>query len=159
MTVATYPLEFRRWQTPFENDDVLIIGVQYFGELSAIYVQEGVEYELEDANDWDGRSLEIKLFCKTDESIYGVYFSSVMAFRVLDEHGLTELWDAGKKRPAKTTFEVRGHGWSKESPITFMNNDGWSCVIATDWDCVEIVPNSDPEIKRERNARKKQRVG
>lgn len=80
-------------------------------------------------------------------------FDTVSAFRVLDEHGLTQLWEKTAElggRPGQTTFKVRNHLWTEESLISFLGaQDGWSFVIASDWDCVEIVALTPPTILEE----------
>jgi hypothetical protein len=75
-------------------------------------------------------------------------FADVGAFRVLDEHGLLELWDPAIRRPAFTTFRVRNHLWSKESEISFLyfTKDRWSYMIATVGDCLEVLTQTEPRI-------------
>jgi hypothetical protein len=52
-------------------------------------------------------------------------------------------------RPGQTTFKVRSHAWSLESPIPFLRSNGWAFVIATEDDCVEIVAEDEPIIEVE----------
>jgi hypothetical protein len=79
-------------------------------------------------------------------------FQQVSAFRVLDEHGLMEFWGETTRQggmPAQSTFRVRNHGWTKESMLSFLPTDGWSYVVATDFDCVEIVSANPPLVTLE----------
>ncbi len=117
------------WRTPFENARVELERVEY------LYLQGGALRFW--VRDYDASSL------------YLVFFEVVSAFRVLDEHGLLELWEKTSElggRPAARTFKVRNHAWTKESPITFLASDGWSYIMATDFDCIEIVSVTPPEI-------------
>ena len=78
-------------------------------------------------------------------------FRGVVAFRVLDENGLPDLWDASAvhPRPARTTFRARGHGWARESPLVFAAPGGVdrdSHVVATDDLCLEVVCTEEPVV-------------
>jgi len=86
------------------------------------------------------------------EKMAGVVFSfdDVSGFRVLDEHGLDELWNASKStpRPVSTTFKVKGHLWQTESELSWiMKSCEFSYMIATNWDCLEVITNSEPSTK------------
>ena len=122
-------ISFARWQTPFENAEVELMDVAY-GE---------------------DRSLAFGIRVAGSGTRYRVRFADVDAFRVLDESGLTELWDATAKaggRPGGATFRVRNHGWTTESPLVFLSSDGWSHIVATGDDCIEIAARTEPEITR-----------
>ncbi|WP_137930241.1 hypothetical protein [Mesorhizobium comanense] len=91
---------FQPWETPFENSDIELIDVDYS----------------------EGGALIFRVRVQDSGSIYRICFEHVSAFRVLDEHGLLELWEKTKEhggRPARTTFKVRNHLWTKECPISF----------------------------------------
>lgn len=120
-------LAFAAWDTPF-SDLVVWLG--------------DVGYEAREG------ALGFRVEVPAGGSVYRVAFDNVSAFRVLDEHGLLELWQG--QRPARTAFRVRNHAWTRESPVTFLGSDGWSFVVATDDTCIEIVSASEPEIVRER---------
>lgn len=121
---------FDVWRTPFESAHTELKRVEY--------LQGGVlRFWIRDAG------------TTTD---YLVSFEAASAFRVLDEHGLQELWEKTSEfggRPGASTFRVRNHSWTKESPITFLASEGWSYVVATDFDCIEIVSAEAPLITRE----------
>jgi hypothetical protein len=133
--------EFGRWETPFENAGVWIENVVY--DPPSLAVRLSV-YQTE----W-----HVSESALSPEPTYRVSFPRIRAFRVLDEGGLLELWantpDEG--RPGACTFQVRNHMWTHESPVSFASSDGWSYVIATDAECVEVVsrPEPEPEITLE----------
>jgi hypothetical protein len=76
--------------------------------------------------------------------------------RLLDEGGLLEFWEKTKElggRPGKTTFRVRNHAWTDESFVSFLaTNDGWSFVIASDNECLEVLSANPPTITEEVDA-------
>lgn len=120
---------FGRWETPFENARIELMAVEYGEEQSLAFGIRVIE----------------------SGATYCVRFEKVSAFRVLDESGLTEIWDrtgAGRERPGNATFRVRNHLWSRESPLVFLASNGWSHIAASDDDCIEIVSASEPEITR-----------
>lgn len=121
---------FLAWETPFENSTIDLIGAEFS----------------EDA------TLTFRVRVRETGSIYRVSFAHVSAFRVLDEHGLLEIWKKTKEmggRPGSTTFRIRNHLWTKESPISFLASDGWSYVAASDDYCIEAVAGNMPTIVQE----------
>jgi len=122
---------FQAWETPFENSAIELITVEYCGE--------------------DG-ALHFRVRTREPDSVYRISFEHVSAFRVLDEHGLPELWEKSSEmggRPARTTFKIRNHLWTKESILSFATSDGWSYVVASDFECIEIVTATMPSITLE----------
>ena len=120
--------EFGEWNTPFKDDSVELLEANY----SSV-----------DSN------LLIRVRAAGNGALFLVRFENVYAFRVLDEHGLLNIWEKTKQfggRPAQTTFKARNSLWTMESPVSFLNSDGWSFILATGWDCVEIVTRSEPTI-------------
>lgn len=118
---------FDVWRTPFQNAHLELERVEYL----------------------QGGGLRFWVRDVVTSAGYLVSFKAVSAFRVLDEHGLQELWEKTSElggRPAASTFKVRNHAWTKESPITFVASDGWSYILATDFDCIEIVSVDAPSI-------------
>jgi hypothetical protein len=155
--------EFGRWETPFENADVeLMEVVRGYGPLT----------RKDDEAAWERRSL-LKSPCEAtlvvlvrihqtnggqpgyfDDPLYRVSFQDASAFRVLDEGGLSEFWYQTKKlggRPGQTTFRVRNHEWFTESLLPWIHGteEGWSYVIATSDDCIEVVAAAPPVITLE----------
>ena len=128
MTEPNSSIEFASWPTIIAHDHVEILSTAY----------DAIEGRLEVVMERD------------DQRIIAT-FIEVVAFRLLDEGGLTELWAAedNQPRPAFATFRVRGHGWSRESPIPFIHgtDHGWSFVIATITDCVEVLTRSEPRVE------------
>jgi transposase len=120
---------FGRWETPFENARIELMEVEYGEDQSLAFGISVIE----------------------SGETYRVRFDKVSAFRVLDESGLTEIWDrtgAEGGRRGSATFRVRNHLWTRESPLVFLASDGWSHIAASDDDCIEIVSTSEPEITR-----------
>ncbi|RYE86900.1 MAG: hypothetical protein EOP19_05665 [Hyphomicrobiales bacterium] len=121
-------VEFAPWPTVVANDDVELLELKY----------EAVERRLEAVLQRGGGRIVAR-------------FSDVEAFRVLDEGGLTQLWAASEDtpRPTHTTFRVRGHRWTAESEIIFHlgTSDGWSYVIATGDDCIEVLTRAEPLVE------------
>lgn len=90
----------------------------------------------------------VRVFSVKLEAVYQIHFYDVGAFRVLDEHGLQEMIEALRENDSFPTFRARHHGWSLESPLSFHmgTEEGWSYVIMTGWDCVEVLSQSEPQI-------------
>ena len=130
-------LEFSRWETPFENAKLWVREVFY--EERTLNVRVAVHWA-------DGVLL-------SPEPTYRLRFQEVDAFRVLDEGGLLELWEQTSEtgRPGDSTFRVRNHLWTRESFLSFHHgtDDGWSFVIATDGECVEVLARNPPNITLE----------
>lgn len=123
--------EFGKWITPFENAGIELLEVNYSSVNSKLVIQ---------------------LHVKDDGAVFLIEFENVDAFRVIDEGGLLNVWETTKTRggrPAQTTFKVRNSLWTQESPVSFLTSDGWSFIVATDWDCAEIVTNSEPKITQQ----------
>ena len=47
------------------------------------------------------------------------------------------------------TFKIKGHGWHKESPLSFfMGNDNeWSYLLVTGDECLEVICRGEPKIR------------
>lgn len=147
-------VEFESWATPFPDGDLAIVEVRTGGGQVKISDPATGEVELPSVGGPGDTKLLVRIFDWKSSSIYRLLFSSVAAFRMLDENSLLELWAATDERtgrPGKSTFRVRGHGWSHESELAFVqgSSDGWSYVIATDGDCVEVICPGPPVIEFE----------
>ena len=126
--------EFERWETPFERSDVQILEVRYIGsEASPLVVR-----------------------VEADGVIYRVTAEGTSGFRVLDELGLIALGVIPGSSPeaAVASVKVRGHGWSQESDALFhaATRDGWSFLILSGWECVEILGHDPPAVEIEGTA-------
>ncbi len=126
-------IEFGEWVTPFTDVAVDILEVAYG------HGQEGGE-------------LVVRVRVPDANKVYRLVFPTIAAVRLLDESGLLEFWqktsDLGG-RPGRTTFRVRNHAWTRESPLSFQPTDGWSFVIASDNECLEVVSVAAPAITAE----------
>lgn len=132
-------VELASWDTPFKGKDLEILSVSYgvFDHLN-LNLNESPE-------------LLVRVQCLVTKNIYQVHFDNVGAFRVLDEHGLQEIISFPFHKGIKSTFpalKVRKHGWSTESPLSFFmgTDEGWSYMIMTGWDCVEVLTRDEPVI-------------
>lgn len=126
--------EFGAWSTPFTDAAVEILQIAYGAQAQ------------------DGNELEVRIQDRDADTIYRLVFPTIAAVRLLDESGLLEFWqktsDLGG-RPGRTTFRVRNHAWTRESPLSFQPTDGWSFVIASDNECLEVVSVAAPAITAE----------
>ena len=143
-------IEFAPWPTDVENDALTFVGVRYGGHAAINFMKDDhtVELTLDYADSESG--LEATFISR--EKMAGVVFSfnNVSGFRVLDEHGLVDLWNASKDtpRPASTTFRVKGHLWQTESELSWiMKGCEFSYMVATGWDCLEVITDCEPSVK------------
>jgi hypothetical protein len=127
MTVEDRIVEFSAWQTDIAESEVAILALQF-----------------------DALKRQLDVVLGQGDERFVARFAEVEAFRVLDEGGLTQLWAASAEnaRPGRTTFRVRGHKWTSESEIVFHlgTSEGWSYVIATGDDCIEVLTRTEPLI-------------
>lgn len=148
-------VEFEVWDTPFKDGEISVIDVVYRdGGFADEFHEAGKRYCGPAHRDLGDADLVVRVFRKETESVYALLFRHVGAFRVLDERGLLGLWDGPnepRRRPNASTFRVRNHAWTAESPLTFELNaeEGWSYMVATSFDCVEVVCSEPPEIRLE----------
>ncbi len=147
------PVEFAPWPTPIENDRLQLVEVVYGGTGLVIDLPpENLRVEVPAGRDEALPTLSA-LFLSFDQlKIYRVSCWKPSAFRVLDEHGLTELWNATSEqggRPGGSTFKVRNHLWNRESFLSFamVGEGAYSHLIVTDWDCLEIVAHEPPSVE------------
>ena len=138
-------VEFAPWETPFKNAELLVLDLRFqTGHGAHENETEDIGIDSPEENGREEPELIVRLLHCEDDAVYSLVFHGVGAFRLLDEHGLLELWQETSNlggRPAQSTFRVRNHLWSKESHLSFFSfaTDDWSFVIATDWECVEVV--------------------
>ena len=142
-------IKFSEWRTEVENDDLAFVGLGYGGYERIEYVKDGFSIELGLADDESDGALEATFISREKKAGVKFSFANVSAFRVLDEHGLVDLWNASKlqSRPAQTTFKVKGHKWQTESELSWlMPGCEYSFMIATGWNCLEVIANCEPTI-------------
>lgn len=151
-TIAEQPktIEFAPWETDVENDDLTLVGVRYGGHAAINFAKD--DHTIELTLDYDDGENELEATFISREKMAGVvfYFNDVNGFRVLDEHGLVDLWNASKDtpRPASTTFKVKGHLWQTESELSWIMRDcEFSYMVATNWDCLEVITGCEPSVK------------
>lgn len=126
--------EFGEWTTPFTDAAVEILEIAYA------------------PHEQDGSELVARVYARDADTIYRLVFPTIAAMRLLDEGGLLELWQKTTElggRPGPTTFRVRNHAWTHESVVSFLESDGWSFVIASDDECLEVVSVTAPTITEE----------
>jgi len=144
--------EIKIWETPFKDGDIEIISTIWGdGSLDAGYCDKRDTYSLEPTIN-HLYELSIEVFHRQTNSIYGVFFESISAFRMLDENGLLEIWEARDTQSIEfsNTYYIKDHQWSKESFISFYQSyqHEWSFLLATDFMCVEILSSDHPKIMK-----------
>ncbi|MGC6401534.1 hypothetical protein ACNI3Q_13255 [Sphingomonas sp. FW199] len=151
-TIVEQPktIEFAPWMTAVENDDLTLVGVRYGGHEAINFAKDDHTVEL--TLDYDDCENELEATFISREKMAGVvfYFNDVDGFRVLDEHGLVDLWNASMDtpRPASTTFKVKGHLWQTESELSWIMRDcEFSYMVATNGDCLEVITGCEPSVK------------
>jgi len=142
-------MKIGRWQTPFELGDLYITGLFWGGDF-ILQLPGGKRYQIKNTPH-PGGDLSLELFHLPSEGRYRLHYHSVTAFRMLDEHGLLELWQALNELGDEQGYNsrlIKDHAWSRESPISFFHrhSDGWSHLICTGDECVEVLCPSAPEI-------------
>lgn len=134
---------FAPWKTPVENDELSLVSLSYGGASTKVDChREGFSLEVPASGSLGAGDLEAVFLSVEKKSVVVFRFEGPAAFRVLDEHGLLDIWTASEKtpRPARTTFMVKGHRWQQESELSwFMGGTEFSLMIATDWNCLEVV--------------------
>jgi hypothetical protein len=157
-------IEFRRWETPFENEGKFLdIAEVAFGPAELPNwvwdpppsllkrPRDGTLVALIDLQKRQGFAPPV---------VYKVVFEEAKSFRVVEEDGLLDVWVAmrdmgglpfGPPDQPPATFCVRNDNWSRESVLSFFHetDDGWSYVIATDDRCLEVLARYPPDITLE----------
>ena len=141
-------MEFEGWQTPFTGGKVFLVDLSWGRENWELTTSDGKKYQVAGDSKHRNNDLIARIFHKESESLFEVHYDWVSGFRCLDEHGLDELWGS-RSKGLGCTFRVKGHGWHRESPLTFfMGNKGeWSHMIVTQDDCLEVVCADTPMIR------------
>ena len=141
--------EFGEWTTPFTDAAVEILEVAYAPRGTEPHILVHAPPHLRDP---DRRDLVARVCARDTKLIYRLVFPAIAAMRLLDEGGLLEFWQKTQElggRPGRTTFRVRNHAWAHESVVSFLASDGWSFVIASDNECLEVVSVTAPIITEE----------
>lgn len=164
--MAADEIEFARWETPFENNEIEILSILYgSGGLSSREFRKGdatgILYESPEIYPTQGRDLLVRLFDRDTESIYQVTFHDVSAYRVLDEAGLAH-YQEGNGHPNTSvslatlragsrisTLRIRNHPWSKECPLSFLETivGEWTFDIWSRCECLEVACLVEPKVE------------
>jgi len=147
-------IELGEWSTPLLGKEIHILSAGYSKENEfGLGLRREKHYLIENSHFQNPTftDLLVRVFCVDSEEVYQIQFSNVGGFRILDEHGLQEVFSAREKKthwPTFPTFRLRHHGWTKESPASFHmgTNDGWSYMVMTGWDCVEVLTIDEPRV-------------
>jgi len=143
-------IQFEEWKTPFSDGDLQIIDLHWGDGSFSCRTKEGKEFKLEQNPLFKNVELQTHILNLNDGCLYKINYSQVNGFRMLDEHGLLEIWEKRDEQAIKlkSTFKVKNHLWSKESPLTFFMADSneWSHVVSTDSECLEVVCGDIPSI-------------
>ena len=150
-------IEFGDWSTPLLGKEIYILSVGYSRDNEfGLGIKTDKHYLIRNSHFQNSAftDLLVRVFCVESEEVYQIQFYNVGGFRVLDEHGLQEIIASNEietKWPTFPTFRVRHHGWTNESPISFHmgTTDGWSHMIMTGWDCVEVLTLDEPKVTLE----------
>lgn len=136
---------FDDWDTPFNEGTIFLVSAAWGGGEWSVSYPNGKSYHLQIPTGTKA-ILTLTLFHLETESVYELRFPSASAFRVLDEGGLLNIWN--EIQTNHNCFKVKGHAWSEESSVTFAmgSDDGFSFLITTSDDCVEVVCQHPPEI-------------
>ena len=144
-------VEFEKWETPFSAGGIFMVSVvwgQGPTELSSSHPPR--RFRCNSDQPKETPALTACIFSFDQERLYSLSFEVVSGFRVLDEHGLTEIWGAEDydSQVLGNCFRVRNHSWHKESPVTFLFGmpGEWSYLVTTLEDCLEVVSGSEPKI-------------
>ena len=144
------PIEFAEWQTPVEFDELQLVDLKYQAATAVGFPQEGFSLRSPNKPLLEAGSLEATFLSRQKRSMVCFRFDAVAAFRVLDEHGLVDMWSSpARANPGSATFKVRGHQWQEESFLVWFHGtdkDQYSWMIATGWDCLEVVTNVHPDV-------------
>lgn len=150
-------IELADWSTPLLGKEIYILSAGYSKDNEfGLGIKSERHYIIENSHFQNPTFTEllVRVFCVDSEEVYQVQFYDVGGFRILDEHGLQEIIKSGQDEtvwPTFPTFRVRQHSWSSESPLSFYmgTNDGWSYMIMTGWDCIEVLTSSEPKVTLE----------
>lgn len=144
-------IEFEKWETPFSTGDLHVLSVAWGqGPIELSWSNPPRKFLFNADQPEETPALTAHIFDSDRQKLYSLSFETVSGFRVLDEHGLTEIWGAENYDPKSLgkCFRVRNHSWHKESPVTFLfgMTGEWSYLVTTLEDCLEVVSGSEPTI-------------
>ena len=142
---------FSSWQTPFSDAKIEIIDLCFGNGGVDSQIDEHGSFKKDAERSIGMSDLSVRVLVYETREVCQLHYKDVFAFRVVDEGGLNEIWQATSEqggRPGETTFRVAGHTWSKENEFGFANvSEQGAFMLATDWDCLEVLCIEPPEIK------------
>lgn len=145
-------IEFAAWPTIVENDD-LALGRLHFDLGSPLLTfASGKSLALPSERPVSQYVLEATFISVEKEAVIRVASNDVIAFRVLDENGLVDLWSASRTRQRSgcATFRATGHKWTDESFLVFLDSGErprFSYFVATSDLCLELVCLNEPVVE------------
>jgi hypothetical protein len=149
-TFGSGELEVGEWTTPFTDSAVELLEVAC--APGPAWPAPARRHAASQPGEPDGGDLVVRVHDRDADRIFRLVFPTIAALRLVDEGGLVETWRKTAEfggRPGRTTFRVRNHAWTHESVIAFLASDGWSFLIATDTDGLDVVSVTAPVITRE----------
>ena len=140
-------MQFDTWSTPFEFGTIFLVDLSWGTKTWTLEKADGTKYEIKGNEKLENINLIARVFHLKSEMLYEISFGIVNAYRCLDEHGLTDVWSSNP--PKVNTFKIKGHGWHKESPLSFfMGSDSeWSFLLVTGDECLEVICRGEPKIR------------
>lgn len=140
-------MQFNTWSTPFESGTIFLVDLSWGAKTWSLKKADGSKYEINGNEKLESADLIARVFHLESEMLYEIFFGQVNAYRCLDEHGLTEFWHSNP--PKKNTCKIQGHGWHKESPLSFRMGSDSECsfLLVTGDECLEVICRGEPNIK------------
>ena len=93
-------IEFSSWDTPFREGDIHIVSVEYgTGPFNVTYNDPNRSYSINEDRPEDTPALIAKILDTTSEQLFALSFETITGYRLLDEHGLTEIWVVESYQP------------------------------------------------------------
>ena len=145
-------IEFAPWPTVVENDDLAMGELHFDMGPRLLTYAHGKSLGLPPKPAVPPFVFETTFISVEKEAIVRVSSNHVIAFRVLDEAGLVDLWAAwpAQRKPGRTTFRATGHKWTEESFLAFLDGSGkprFSYFVSTGDLCLELVCYNEPVVK------------
>jgi hypothetical protein len=156
--VASPPIDlatnitFAAWPTIVENDDLALGRLHLDLGSPLLTFASGKSLGLPHGGSISRYVLEATFISVEKEAVIRVASNDVVAFRVLDENGLVDLWSASQamQRSGRATFRATGHKWTDESFLVFLDGGErprFSYFVATKDLCLELVCVDEPVVE------------
>lgn len=139
------------WPTIVENDDLALGRLHFDLGSPLLSFASGRSLALPSETPVSQYVLEATFISVEKEAVIRIASNDVIAFRVLDENGLVDLWSASrtKQRSGRATFRATGHKWTDESFLVFDSGERprFSYFVATSDLCLELVCLNEPVVE------------